>query len=81
MGKRQKQGQARKPQGRPRVAPKVARSNRVVTFVTNRELERLTQIAYEEDRSLSAIVHRIVVQHLERIDLGENQSVERRNDH
>jgi hypothetical protein len=59
--------------GRPSQVPEAARSNRVVTFVTNRELESLEQIAYEEDRSLSAVVHRIVVQHLENIRLSENR--------
>ena len=66
------QKQAGKRHGRPRAAPKAARSNRVVTFVTNQELDRLEQMAYEEDRSLSAIVHRIVVQHLEHSSMSNN---------
>jgi hypothetical protein len=39
---------------------------RVVTFVTEREQEGLEDIAIEEDRSLSSVVHRIIVQHLKR---------------
>ena len=54
--------------------PGEARARRVVTFVTERELESLEQIAHEEDRSLSAVVHRIVAQHLNNIALSENQS-------
>ena len=37
------QKQAGMRHGRPRAAPKAARSNRVVTFVTNQELDRLEQ--------------------------------------
>ena len=50
--------------GRPGLAPDQARSHRVVTFVTVDELEGLEQIAQEEERSLSAVVHRIIEQHL-----------------
>ncbi|MCP3870078.1 MAG: hypothetical protein GY703_18675 [Gammaproteobacteria bacterium] len=64
MKTQKKQAQNKKKYGRPRAEPKAARSKRVVTFVTKQELESLEQIAYEEDRSLSAIVHRIIVQHL-----------------
>jgi len=62
-----KQAAHRPRRGRPSQAPDVARSNRVVTFVTGRELEGLEQIAQEEDRSLSAVVHRIIEQHLKNI--------------
>ena len=58
--------------GRPSTAPEKARSERVVTFVTNSELAKLEQIAEWEDRSLSAVVHRIIVQHLENIGASEN---------
>ncbi len=53
--------------GRPGRAPEVARPNRVVTFVTGGELEGLEQIAQEEDRSVSGVVHRIIAQHLKNI--------------
>jgi len=69
----QTQTQIRKKYGRPRVAAKAARPNRVVTFVANHELERLEQMAYVEDRPLSAIVHRIVAQYLRIIDEYQQQ--------
>lgn len=52
--------------GRPPVAPETARSNRVVTFVTNSEMESLERIASEEDKSLSAAVHQILARSLDR---------------
>ena len=51
--------------GRPRLESDEARSNRVVTFVTDRQLEALDRIVEEEDRSLSAVVHRIIASHFE----------------
>lgn len=65
MGRKRKEDQAaeRPRRGRPARVPEEARSNRVVTFVTGRELEALEHIAQEEDRSLSAVVHRIIAQH------------------
>jgi hypothetical protein len=36
----------------------------VVTFVTTAELERLERMAEREDRSLSAVVHRILARAL-----------------
>ena len=50
----------RQRRGRPRVPSKIARPNRVVTFVTDHELRFLTQIAIEEDRSMASLVHRII---------------------
>ncbi len=46
--------------GRPRLNPETARSNRVVTFVTNSELAKLERIAEQERISLSAVVYRII---------------------
>ena len=46
--------------GRPRLSRHQARSNRVVTFVTQAELESLEQMALQDDRSLSAAVHKII---------------------
>jgi hypothetical protein len=46
--------------GRPRVPSRIARPNRVVTFVTDHELRFLTQTAIEEDRSMASVVHRII---------------------
>ena len=51
----------RRQRGRPRVPAKIARPNRVVTFVTDQELQFLTQTAIEEDRSMASVVHRIIV--------------------
>ena len=50
--------------GRPRENPESARSNRVVTFVTNSELADLERIADEKRVSLSAAVHRILSEFL-----------------
>jgi hypothetical protein len=50
----------RKRLGRPRLNSEAARSNRVVTFVTNSELAKLARIAEQERISLSAVVHRIL---------------------
>ena len=55
---------ARQTRGRPRVSSRVARPNRVVTFVTDRELQFLTQVINEEDRSMASVVHRIIVTHI-----------------
>jgi len=59
--------------GRPCHLREQARSNRVVTFVTDRELESLEQIADKEDRSLSAVIYRILTQHLNNTGTSENE--------
>ena len=46
--------------GRPRLDRHQVRSHRIVTFVTEAELERLEQAALDDDRSMSAVVHRII---------------------
>ena len=53
--------------GRPHKKSAAARCKRVVTFVTELEEERLKDLAIDEDRSLSFVVHRIIAQGLERI--------------
>jgi hypothetical protein len=53
--------------GRPRRPGKELRSRRVVTFLTESELQELEQLAVSEDRSLSAVVHRIVSLHLDQL--------------
>ncbi len=50
--------------GRPRFSSRVARPNRVVTFITDRELQFLTQVVHEEDRSMASVVHRIIAAHI-----------------
>ncbi|MFT5730946.1 MAG: hypothetical protein ACI8PB_005137 [Desulforhopalus sp.] len=59
MEKRQKDENRRK-MGRPRKNPDQARSNRIVTFVTNAELAKLAQVAGENKMSLSAVVHKSI---------------------
>jgi hypothetical protein len=43
----------------------VARPNRIVTFVTDRELDKLQQVADDEERSMASVVHRIIRTHFE----------------
>ena len=50
--------------GRPTRDSEKARNNRVVTFVTNSEREKLYRIAEQEDRSVSWIVHRVLSEFL-----------------
>jgi len=59
MEKRQEDENRRK-MGRPRKNPDQARSNRIVTFVTNAELAKLDQVAGENKMSLSAVVHKSI---------------------
>jgi len=51
--------------GRPKTASNLSRPNRVVTFVTDTEKAQLEQVALEEERSLAAVVHRIIKAHFE----------------
>ncbi|MEH6549274.1 MAG: hypothetical protein V7711_17235 [Pseudomonadales bacterium] len=61
-----KQIEPRKPKlGRPKSTQNVARPNRIVTFVTNSELDKLEQVASDEERSMAAVVHRIIRSHFE----------------
>jgi hypothetical protein len=39
---------------------RIARPNRAVTFVTDQELQFLTQTAVEEDRSMASVLRRII---------------------
>jgi hypothetical protein len=57
----------RQRRGRPRVPSQVARPNRVVTFVTDQELQSLTQTVIEEDRSMASVVHRIIAAHVKEV--------------
>ena len=54
----------RRRMGRPAKPEEDARRNRVVTLVTDAELEKLKTIAEAENRSLSAVVHQILKNHL-----------------
>ena len=58
----------RRRMGRPAQPAETARRNRVVTLVTDAELEKLTSIAEAENRSLSSVVHQILKNHLPQKD-------------
>ena len=51
--------------GRPKAPQETARSNRIVTFVTDRELMLLESVTIREDRSVASVVDRIIKAHLE----------------
>ena len=50
--------------GRPAKPDAERRSHRAVTFLTEEEYGALCELAETEDRSVSAFVHRIVVDYL-----------------
>ena len=50
--------------GRPRAHSQVARPNRLVTFVTDEEMEHLMRAVVEEDRSMASVIHRIIAAHI-----------------
>ena len=52
--------------GRPPGPPETVRRNRVVTLLTDTEFKELTQIADEEEESVSALVHQIISRYLAR---------------
>jgi len=54
------QRKERKQMGRPRLNPEEARSNRIVTFVTNSEMAKLERKADQGRVSLSSAVHQIL---------------------
>jgi hypothetical protein len=51
--------------GRPKTPSDLSRPNRVVTFVTDMEKAQLQRVALEEERSIAAVVHRIIKAHFE----------------
>jgi hypothetical protein len=55
-------------QGRPPLPREIARSERIVTFVTGQEKASLERFADAASLSLSAICHRLIVQGLRRED-------------
>ena len=52
--------------GRLRISAETRRPHRVVTFVTDAELEQLEDLASRHERSLSAIVHRMIAAQIKR---------------
>lgn len=55
----------RKKRGRPRVEKSLTRPHRIVTFVTEREREQLARVVQDEERSMAAVVHRIIKAHFD----------------
>lgn len=54
----------RTPQGRPLFPPDRVRNQRVVTFLTDREMAKLKQRAEDENSSLSSTCYRVLKKHL-----------------
>ena len=52
--------------GRPPGDPESSRRNRVVTLMTDAESEKLTQIAETEGKSVSALVHEVLLRFVRR---------------
>ena len=52
--------------GRPPQAPETVRRNRVTTFLTDDEFEKLEQVAAETDKSLSAALYQLIARALRR---------------
>jgi hypothetical protein len=46
--------------GRPPLSRKLARNNRIVTFVTDEELAGIVQIAENQQKSISAVCHKML---------------------
>jgi len=64
MGNREAKTSSKR-MGRPPGRPDKIRNRRVVTMVTGQEFERLTKIADTSGKSLSAVVHQLVVSGLQ----------------
>ena len=52
--------------GRPAGPPETVRRNRVVTFLTDAEFEKLEALADEKDEPLSAVLYEILSRALKR---------------
>lgn len=52
--------ETRAPRGRPRLDPDKVRSERVVTFVTQREMQAIKAIGGEHNLSMSAVCYRLL---------------------
>ena len=52
--------------GRPAIPPEHARRNRVVAMVTDGELQQLQELAVAHEQSVSALVHEILLNDLNR---------------
>jgi hypothetical protein len=58
------QSAMKRQRGRPRTPAQVARPNRLVTFVTDKELQYLMRVVAEEDRSMASVIHRLIAAHI-----------------
>ena len=58
------QSTEKRQRGRPRTPSEVARPNRLVTFVTDKEMEYLMRVVAEEDRSMASVIHRLIAAHI-----------------
>jgi hypothetical protein len=58
------QSTVKRQRGRPRTPSQVARPNRLVTFVTDKEMEYLMRVVAEEDRSMASVIHRLIAAHI-----------------
>jgi len=67
-----KSGKKAKP-GRPAYPPERVRGNRVVTFVTDRELSHLLRLAESEELSMSAVCHQLIGESLQRADRTQDR--------
>jgi hypothetical protein len=54
----------RKKAGRPPHPPELCRSQRVVTFVTEKEMQQIRALAESKERPLSATVHELIIRSL-----------------
>ena len=61
---------SKRQRGRPRAPAQIARPNRLVTFVTDEEMEHLMSVVVEDDRSMASVIHRIISAHIK--DKKEN---------
>jgi hypothetical protein len=52
--------------GRPPSPPETTRSERVVTFLTQCELEQLQQLAMDQNMALSATIHQLIAEQLKK---------------
>ena len=66
MAKTEVGTQPRRRLGRPPETPGSIRRRRMVTLMTDAEFEKLTKIADENEKSVSAFVHQIVSRYLKR---------------
>jgi hypothetical protein len=64
-----KKNQNSQKRGRPPLPSHQARSNRVVTFLTDEELKRLQEISSNVNDSLSSTCHRIIGEYLKKPSL------------